>query len=102
MMRQLIVSVRLVTVHDEILCAESDAHSGPLLNANQHRDCSVQTENTVLLGYHTARPLKIIFLCVTHCKPLILLSLGVTLTLLIGFVFEEQVMNEKGGNVAWL
>lgn len=50
----------------------------------------------------TARPLKIIFLWVTHCKPLILLNLGVTLTLLIGFVFEEQVMYEKGGNVAWL
>lgn len=50
MRRQLIVSVRLVTVHDETLCAESDAHSGSLLNANQHGVCSVQTENTVSVG----------------------------------------------------
>lgn len=50
MRRQLIVSVRLVTAHDETLCAESDAHSGSLLNANQHGVCSVQTENTVSVG----------------------------------------------------
>lgn len=95
----------LVIVNDETvkkLHAESNAHSGPLLNANSTGIAWYRPKTPFCGKIHTAHPLKITFLWVTHYKELILLNLVITLTLLIGFVFEEKVMHEKRGNVKWL